>query len=56
MDRDRSFSPLAEYPVSTQVNENWANKRITEMTIEEIQKIKGNFSLNDSLDKQNIQQ
>jgi hypothetical protein len=37
------------------VNEDWANKRITEMTMDEIQKIKGNFSISNSLDKQNTQ-
>ena len=37
-----------ELPTTT-----WGNKRITEMSLDEIQKIKGNFSINDSLDKQN---
>ena len=31
------------------------NRYITDMTFEEIQKIKGNYTVNDSLDKQNIQ-
>jgi len=37
-----------------QINESWANQRITEMPLEIIQKIKGQFSINDSLDKQNL--
>ena len=36
-----------------QVEADWAKKRITEMTEEEIQKIKGNYTINDSLDKPN---
>ena len=35
------------------INEAWANQRITQMSMEQIQKIKANFSVNDSLDKQN---
>lgn len=37
------------------INQTWANLRITEMPFEMIQKIKANFSVNDSLDKQNTQ-
>jgi hypothetical protein len=33
----------------------WGDKRIFDMTLEEIQKIKGNFSINDSLEKTNVQ-
>lgn len=31
----------------------WGNQRIVDMRIEDIQKIKGNFSINDNLDEQN---
>lgn len=46
---NRWLQAIGEDPVK----EDWANKRITDLNLEEIQKIKGNFSINDSLDKQN---
>jgi hypothetical protein len=38
-----------------QVSDTWGNQRIVDMLTEQIQKIKGNFSINDSLDKVNEQ-